>query len=67
MLGTQMNQGLAERPQAILFPAVCHYEQSRAPHAPGGAFAEDGTVLLVMMYAKNERDNVATADIQRAV
>lgn len=30
-------------------------------------YAEDGTVLLVMMYAKNERENVAAGDIQRAV
>ena len=30
-------------------------------------YAEDGTVLLVMMYAKNAREDVAAGDIQRAV
>lgn len=30
-------------------------------------YAQDGTILLVMMYAKNERENVAAGDIQRVV
>lgn len=30
-------------------------------------FAEDGTLLLVMMYAKNERANVARDDIDKAL
>lgn len=29
-------------------------------------FAEDGTVLLVMMYAKSDRESVSTGDIERA-
>lgn len=28
-------------------------------------YAEDGTVLLVMMYAKSRRENVSTGDIER--
>lgn len=30
-------------------------------------YAQDGTILLVMMYAKNEREIVAAGDIQRVV
>ena len=30
-------------------------------------YAEDGTVLLVMMYAKSDRENVSTGDIGRAL
>lgn len=30
-------------------------------------YSEDGTLLLVMMYAKTEGENVAAGDIQRAV
>jgi len=30
-------------------------------------YAEDGTVLLVMMYAKGDRENVNTGDIKRAL
>ncbi len=30
-------------------------------------YAEDGTVLLAMMYAKGDRENVITGDIKRAM
>lgn len=30
-------------------------------------YAEDGTVLLVMMYAKGDRENINTGDIKRAL
>lgn len=30
-------------------------------------YAEDGTVLLVMMYAKSRRENVSTGDIEKVL